>query len=210
MKMQRFVAGAVGTVILVGALSPPAERLATDLFAAHMVQHLSLMLVVPLLLAFATGRPSTLPARLGPGAAGSLFAAVMWVWHVPALYDAAVANVALHVLEHASFVGAGWFFWAVVLGRGRHTHLARLGLTFGTTLQSGALGALIAFASSPLYTAHLATTSVHGLTPLEDQQLAGALMWIPPGTLFLVAMLTLLFGLLKSFDRTERAVGEIR
>ncbi|HWL65821.1 MAG TPA: cytochrome c oxidase assembly protein [Actinomycetota bacterium] len=206
--LARYVAGAAGISVLIAALSPPVEELAGQLFYVHMIQHLALMLVVPLLLAFAAGTRARLPSWLGPAGVGALFASVMWVWHIPSLYEAALANVGLHVLEHASFLIAGWFFWVVLLGRGGHGYLARLGLTFVTTLHSGALGALIALASGVLYDSHRATATLHGLTALEDQQLAGAVMWVPTGTFFLMVMLGLLLKLLKDFDRRPQPAGD--
>lgn len=203
---SRWLLVAAAAVLLV-ALSPPAEAISSTLFSAHMVQHLALLLVVPLLLIAGTAREMRLSSALtSPLTVGALQIVVMWFWHLPVFYDAAVDNVAVHVLEHASFLVAGVLFWVVVIGRGReHGHLTRVGLVFATALQSSALGALIAFATGVLYSSHLSSTARFDLTPLEDQQLAGAIMWVPPGVVYLVIMLVLLAKAFKTYEhvRTE-------
>ena len=145
-----------------------------------------------------------MPRWAGPIAIVIVHAVALWAWHLPALYDAAIENAYLHALEHLSFLATAMAFWAFVLGRsGDLDRLQRVGLVFVTALQSSALGALIAFASEPLYRAHLAKTS--GLTALEDQQLAGAVMWIPPGVVYLCVMLVLLYGWFAQLERADSA-----
>jgi cytochrome c oxidase assembly factor CtaG len=130
-------------------------------------------------------------AAVGLAAVG-LHAGVFWLWHIPAWYDAAVAHPVLHAFEHTTLLGAGLLFWWVVLGvrwQGR-TGIAVLYL-FLAGLASGALAALLTLAPTPLYHAHLTTSAAWGLSPLEDQQLAGAIMWVPGGLVYLVAALVL-------------------
>ena len=200
-----FVAGAV---VLAASLSPPFHTAADERFSAHMVQHLLVMLVAAALLAW--GAPARLSPMLSkPVVVGALHTAAMWAWHLPVLYDAAAANVALHAVEHASFLGTAYLFWVVVIGRpGVGDHLTRVALVFAVALQSSALGAIIAMASSVLYSAHLDTSAP--LTPLEDQQLAGAIMWVPPGMLYLVVMIALLWSAFRSYETADRvdAVSE--
>ena len=145
-----------------------------------------------------------MPRWAGPIAIVIAHAVALWAWHLPALYDAAIENSLLHALEHLLFLATAMAFWAFVLGRSGHLdRLQRVGLVFVTALQSSALGALIAFASEPLYRAHLVNTS--GLTALEDQQLAGAIMWVPPGVVYLCVMLVLLYGWFAQLERADRA-----
>jgi cytochrome c oxidase assembly factor CtaG len=119
--------------------------------------------------------------------------AAVWAWHVPMLYEAALANRAVHAAEHAAFLGTGVLFWWAVLHR-KQSYGAGVLYVFGMALQSTLLGALLTFARAPWYTSHLGSTAEWGLTPLEDQQLAGLVMWVPGGLVYLMAALTL-FGL---------------
>jgi putative membrane protein len=225
------------------ALVSPLDGAAASLFAAHMAQHLVLMMVAAPLLA--ASRPllvvgAALPAagrrRLRRVAARRLATAmfhpvvvwtlgtvVLWAWHLPVLYDAAVRNDAVHAVEHVTLLGAAALLWAAVLGRSPRPLAApaAVGLLFATMLQSSALGAVLTLAGSPLYSVHETTTAAWGLTPLEDQQLAGALMWVPPGVVYLGVMAGLLVRWLGSLDapsapsatppaRTPVATGDTR
>lgn len=200
--------GAAGWLALAVATVSPLEPLGGALFSAHMGQHLLLTLVAPPLLLLgrahvAVVRLVPLPARrrllrstarLGRdvGVAGAvvlagLHVAVVLAWHVPVLYDLAVGTPAVHGLEHATLLGSALGFWAA-LGAGRREPVAAAALlSFVTALSLGALAALLSFAPEPWYASHLGSTRVWGLTPLADQQLAGALMWIPGGIVYLAA-----------------------
>ena len=210
----RSLAFYAGLVILAAALLSPLDALASTLFAGHMVQHLLLMVVAAPLLVYA--RPTAaLVAGLPSGgrdavrrasAAGLRGAArtltrpvvvwglgtvVLWSWHMPSLYEAALSHDALHAVEHASFFGVAVLFWSVVLGSGARRGVARpvAGLlVLASGVQSTALGAVLLFASSPLYPVHGPGAAAWGTSALEDQQLAGALMWGPPGLVYLVVM----------------------
>jgi cytochrome c oxidase assembly factor CtaG len=203
--VKRPAAFAAGICVLVAAVAPPLHNVADDLFWVHMVQHLLIVLVAAPLIAL--GATVRLPQILTkPVVVWALHAIALWAWHLPVLYDAAVAAPALHIAEHLSFLMTGYLFWVVVIGAGgAHDYLRRVGLVFATTLQSGALGAVIAFASTVLYTSHLHTTAAHGLSPLEDQQLAGAIMWVPPGAVYLCVMVALLWAALKSYESAQQA-----
>jgi cytochrome c oxidase assembly factor CtaG len=173
-----------------------------------MVQHLLVMLVAAPFLAW--GAPIGLTKGWNkPVVVGALHAAAMWVWHLPVFYDAAMANPLLHIIEHGSFLVTAYLFWVVVIGRpGSDDQLRRVALVFAMTLQSGALGAIIAFASTVLYSSHLDSSAP--LSPLEDQQLAGAIMWVPPGMLYLVVMIVLLWSAFRNYETADQvqAVGE--
>ncbi|MEA2446601.1 MAG: putative rane protein [Actinomycetota bacterium] len=204
--MKRPWIFAAGIAVLIVALAPPLHTVADDLFSVHMVQHLMLVLVAAPLLAWSAPAPARLPQLLRkPLVVGALHAMALWAWHLPVLYDAAIANPLLHIVEHGSFLVTAYLFWDVVIGKaGADDQLRRVGLVFATTLQSGALGAVIAFASSVLYTAHVASAPVRGLTPLEDQQLAGAIMWVPPGAVYVIVMLVLLWSAFKRYETAEQ------
>lgn len=219
----RASAGAAGLLVLVIALISPLDALAGTLFSAHMVQHLLLVLIAaPLLVAAASPlallwslapawRPHVTrwsratPARLArrmlaePVAALVLFAAVVWLWHLPLLYEAALRNEIIHGLEHVTLLGtAVLFWWALIqpIGRRRVGYGTGVILAFAAMLQGTVLGALIAFSDVPWYRAYAIDASAWGLSPLDDQRLAGAIMLVPSGFVFLLAGLVLLTRLL--------------
>ena len=221
-RLGAFIAGWLALVI---ALVSPLHALGESLFSAHMAQHEVLMTVaapllvlgrplVPTLFAIPPGarrgasRWTQQPwfrgawARLTrPGTAWLLHAIAIWVWHLPRLYDATLTSDVVHTLQHLSFLGTALLFWWTVLhpawsGRG----VALLSL-FTTMLHTGALGAVLTVSSSTWYSAYATTTTAWGLTPLEDQQLGGLIMWIPGGAVYLIATLALLAGMLRESER---------
>jgi putative membrane protein len=135
-----------------------------------------------------------------------LHAAALWIWHVPALYDAAVARESVHALQHASFFGtAALFWWGLAHGRyGRVGYGAAVVYVFATAVHSGVLGALLTFSTHvwyPTYNVPAVTAAHLGLTPLEDQQLGGLLMWIPAGLVFIAGGLYFFAAWLKESER---------
>ena len=219
-EKRRAVAFYAGLVVLAAALMSPLDALASTLFSGHMTQHLLLMVVAAPLLVYArpgAALVAGLPAGgrdllrrsglRGPNAHGSvqgtahalanpvvvwiIGTVALWAWHMPALYEAAVAHEPLHVLEHASFLGAALLFWSLVFASGTRRGVPRpvaIVLVFASGVQSSALGAVLLFASTPLYAVHEAGARVWDVSPLADQQLAGALMWSPPALLYIVVM----------------------
>jgi cytochrome c oxidase assembly factor CtaG len=129
--------------------------------------------------------------------------AALWIWHNPALFDAAVAADWLHWLEHALFFGTALLFWRAVIkaASGREAAAAALIACFMTLLQSGLLSALLSFARQALYRSP--TPLPWGMSPLEDQQLAGAIMSLPMCAIYLLAGLAMAFRLLTP-PRSER------
>jgi putative membrane protein len=213
----------LGEAALVVALISPLDQLGGTLLSAHMAQHGLLVIVAPPLLlagqpgvAFAWALPkgwsrSTMTARLWrplarfgqvlsrPLPAAVLHGLALWAWHAPRLYDAAVEREWLHILEHASFFGTGLLFWRAVLGaRSSRSAGLALGAAFATLMHGGLLGALITMAPRPLYGWYGGRTELWGWTPLEDQQLAGVLMWVPMGIVYFGACLFLAGRLLES------------
>jgi putative membrane protein len=207
----RTVAFGGGMLLMAIALVSPLDPLGSALFAAHMAQHeLMIVLAAPLLVLGTPVVPMlwALPIawrrRIGgigsralrrpwrtvtkPAIAFVLHALAVLVWHVPALYQATLTSDAIHALQHLSFVATAVVFWWAMLGGGRHRR-ARYGAAvlclFGTALYGSALGALLTFAQSPWYPAYGSWSLVWGLTPLEDQQLGGLIMWIPAGLVHL-------------------------
>jgi len=115
------------------------------------------------------------------------------LWHAPALYQATLTSGAVHTLQHVSFLGAALlFWWALLHGReGRIGRPAAVIYLFTTAVHTSLLGALLTFSSRLWYPIYQATTGPWGLTPLEDQQLAGLIMWVPAGMAYLGAALAL-------------------
>lgn len=218
----------VGALVALGvALLSPLEAMASALASAHMVQHVLLVLVAAPLLALAA--PSTpvlrgLPpavVRFGarcvrslgggpwlgrllrqPALVWVLHVAILWVWHAAGLYDAALGNEAVHVLEHGSFLVTGVLLWRLVIGPRRNPGQQGAGIlvVFGLAVQSVLLSALLTFANEPWYQGYASTTSAWGLTPLDDQHLAGVIMWIPAGVIHAGTALALLVTWIRSTD----------
>jgi len=209
---------AAGWLTLVGALLSPLDALSADLFWAHMVQHELLMIVAaPLLM---IGRPLgpyawALPERwrhrvallireLGiplavhaltrPLPAWIVGLVALWVWHIPASFDAALASEGIHTLQHLTFfLSALLFWWSLVrIRRGERSYGIAVLSVITTGLHTSLLGALLTFAGSVWYRAYAARALQWGFTPLEDQQLGGLIMWIPGGLVYLIAVLALM------------------
>ncbi len=227
--IQRWQAGcfAAGWLALVVALVSPLDALGGILFSAHMVQHEVLILVAAPLIVL--GRPLAptlwaLPRRARDGAGrvarSPAFAATwrgltaplsvcvlhglaLWIWHLPALYQATLDDDFLHALQHLSFfLTAALFAWALVHGRfGRLGYGAAVLYVFFTSLHSGVLGALLTFAPRLWYPIYQERTGAWGLSPLADQQLAGLVMWVPAGVVFLVLGLALFAAWLGEAER---------
>lgn len=166
-------AGLLAMAVLTLAFVSPLCGLTTALFSARAVHHVLLVAVAAPLLAVALPRSSP---GIGVPAALAVSTAILWAWHWPALYDAALANVAVYWAMQIGLIGSAWAFWNAV----RHAApaVAVAGIV-GGAVQMGFLGALLTFAPRPLYEAHAASTVSFGLGPLADQQYAGLIMWVP-------------------------------
>lgn len=201
-------------LLAAGVLFGPLDTWAAQSAAWHMAQHMLLIaLVAPLLVLarpLATWRGAIGPAadRLWrplarasrrPMACALLHAVAVWFWHAPVPYVAALGNTGLHVLEHASFLFTAWLFWWSVLRPGRAGLLqAALALLF-TATHTGMLGALLTFAPVPLY------GQAQG--GLAGQQLAGLLMWVPGGILYLGAAMVAGFRWLAGLEQRSGLRG---
>lgn len=171
----------------IGLFVSPFCALTSALFSARVVHHVVLGAVIAPLLAM-----SFPPYRRPFGSlAGwtALQAVVFWAWHAPELYGWALSSDVAYWLMQATLLGTALGFWNAVRLAAIPTAIVALLVTM---VQMGLLGALITFAGSPLYAPHFATTIPWGLGPLEDQQLAGLIMWAPGAALYLAAALALL------------------
>ena len=205
--MRRPALFVTGLAIVIAAFLPPIDNEAAQHFPVHMIQHMVVVLIAAPLLAGSRVveiRSGVLRSIL---IVGLLHAVALWAWHLPSLYDAAMENAGLHLLEHLSFLATAVLFWNAVFDP-LHDRLKRVGLVFVTMLQSGALGVVIAFASTPLYEWHVDNTPTGPLASsraLSEQQVAGAIMWIPPGVVYLAVMVALLARALSALETAEQS-----
>lgn len=199
-----------GTAVAFLALVSPLDHLADEyLFTAHMVQHLLLLLAAPplWLLGLPNGwldefiRPGPVQKALRgvthPVSAFVIFNAVLGVWHIPVFYDAALANERLHVVEHLSFLAAAFIGWWPVLGclpksAPRATYPAQLGYLFAMMFPSMGLAAAITFSGVPFYPFYAAAPRLWGISVMDDQQLAGLIMWVPGNMVYFAAFMVVL------------------
>lgn len=215
---------AAGLVLAAVALGPPLDAAAHRHLAAHMAQHVLLIGIAAPLLALGAPIPAlvwALPSRWRPRAQGMWRAALRtqsgdrWLawaagavvlqavvtlgWHAPAVYDAALHNAPLHALEHASFLGTATLFWWTVVGAGRVSrHGAGVLATFVAALPGTVLGLGMTIATTPWYAAYVTGSRA---AAVEDQQVAGALMWGVGGAVSVVAGVSLFFAWLLHNER---------
>jgi cytochrome c oxidase assembly factor CtaG len=215
-----------GWAVLALSLTSPLHGAGERSFTMHMIEHELIMLVATLLLAasasggvLAWGLPRPLRQSLSGGwksplqrlwrtltepvTATIVQAVVMWGWHAPPLFDRALDSFAWHVAQHACFfLSSLLFWWAMLHPRGRSSSYGvSAACLFATSLIGGALGALMSFSSSPWYAdyAAMGMTGV-GLDPVDDQRLAGLIMWIPGGLVHGAAALALFYRWLKASE----------
>lgn len=221
----------LGLLALLAALVSPLDALAFSLFSAHMVQHLLLILLAAPLVVL--GLPPAaqvwaVPAswRVGLGhwwqrqqslraawsgisSAGFAWAAhalAVTLWHIPLFYQAALVNEYAHMLEHASFFFTAVLFWRVVFKsgeRGQLNHGLSMLFVFTMMMYQGVLGALITFSRSAWYPIYEESVAAWGLSLLEDQQLAGAIMWVPGNFVYLVVFIWLLWDWFRAMERLQ-------
>jgi putative copper resistance protein D len=230
---RRVVAWLAGLAVVAIASFSFLDAYADELFSVHMVQHLLLTMVAPPMLL--QGAPITLLLRgassarrrrwilpvLDSRAVRALthpllgwvgFALVMWGSHFSPLFDAALADDGVHAAEHALFLGAGLLFWLPVAGVDpsphRLGHAARVGYLLLGLPQNSFLGLAIFSAPAVLYPHYAGLVRAWGPTPLEDQQLAGGLMWAAGDLLFLVPLLVLVAAWFRSEERRGRQHDE--
>jgi cytochrome c oxidase assembly factor CtaG len=238
-RRWQVAAFGVGLIVVFVALITPLAALADALFSAHMVQHLLLILLAaPLLVLgaplvpFLWALPAPARKRVGrwwqnipllrtlwrslsqPLIVWLLYALTFWIWHLPTLYQAALEWVWVHELEHASFLLTALLFWWTVLhplgGHKRLGYGAGALYLFTTALHSSALGALLTFAERPLYPIYVSSVAAWNLTLLEDQQLAGVIMWVPAGVVYPTVALVLLGIWLQRMEDRPATMRSIR
>jgi putative membrane protein len=218
---------AAGWLSLFLALTSPIHELGEQLFSAHMLQHEIMILVsAPLisashpgatcLWAFAPRHRAHVGGwihKVESSAIVSFFTAALsawlletvtlWIWHIPALYDATLSSDWIHAAQHLSFFLSAVLFWSALYGVGRSAMSYGVGTlyVFAAAAQCTALGALLTFSSILWYPAYATTTTGWGLTALQDQQLGGVIMWVPSSVVFIIVGLALFARWLSESER---------
>jgi cytochrome c oxidase assembly factor CtaG len=227
----RAFACAGGALVLALALATPLDGLGEDyLFSAHMLQHVLLGDIAPILLLLSLSRVIMRPATrrlmrleraLGPLAspwtAMAIWLGLMYVWHIPAMYGAALASPAVHLLEHASFFGAGIAVWWPLVAPVPMRHgLSGPGtVAYIATAKFGlaALGLYLTWSSTVLYEHYAQVPRIWGLSAIDDQNLGGAIMMVEQSLTFVIALVVLFVRMLARSEaderRRERLEGQI-
>ncbi len=226
----RIAACAGAWLALALAFISPLNALADNLLSAHVLQHMLVVLVAaPLFILGAA--PFTMAAALPVSlrrhlvatwnrsrllsyiwhwlnrapVAWLIFASVLWLWHLPLFYHLSIASEWLHFAEHGTFLAAALLFWWALVHPVRQADFGPSIISaFTTALQSGALGAALAFSARPWYSVYGATTVRLNFAPLADQQLAGLFIWIPSSIVYALAAMILFTVWLNSVEREMR------
>jgi cytochrome c oxidase assembly factor CtaG len=213
---------AAAMLVLLVALVSPVDYLGEHyLFSMHMAQHILLGDIAPMLLLVSlsrvimrpvTRRLTRIERSLGPFASPVAFIAVWFVlvyfWHIPALYDAALRHSAVHALEHASFFAAGIAVWWPLIQpvpmRRRLTGLSTFAYIASAKIGLAALGLFLTWSTAVVYTYYLHVPQVWGLTHIQDQNVGGAIMMIEQSLVLVTVFAVLFVRMLAQSEEEER------
>lgn len=217
-------------LVLVLSLDSPLHKLGEVLFSAHMTQHELLMVVAAPLIVFSkpiiamlfaipeqwriwlgaltksSGFRRFWIALTGPLVVWAIHGLTIWIWHIPVLYQATLDNEFIHAIQHISFLGTALLFWWTLV----HGRYGKLGYgiaflyVFTTAIHTSILGALMTFAQRVWYPIYQGRTTPWNLTPIEDQQLGGLIMWIPSGVVFVIVGLAMLGAWIGESERRQK------
>ena len=216
----RLITVMAGLATVIVALSSPLDALAHQLLLAHMIQHLLLMAVAPPLLWMGApvapmllGLPRPLRRRVAIALASrplrrlthlladarvswAAFVIAFWVWHIPALYDRSLGSDSWHHVQHACFFATALLFWRPVIlpwpARSSWSRWAMIPYLALAELQNSTLAAILTFADRVIYPAYETLPRQWNITALEDQSIAGVIMWVPGSLAFVLPMLWLI------------------
>jgi cytochrome c oxidase assembly factor CtaG len=215
-RMVSFMAGLVWILI---ALVSPVDILAEQILAMHMVQHVILLDIVPILLILGLTktimRPLTRrlqPVEHGPlghpAVAVGFYVGSMWLWHIPALYNAAARYSGIHVLEHVFFLSAGTLYWWHLVGplrtRLNPGGLAPVGYMVSTKILVGLLGIVLTFAPDAIYAFYTDQPDYWGLSPTDDQAVAGLIMALEQSIVMGIALTWLFARMITESEKQEQ------
>lgn len=230
--IPRLVSYMAGLFLLTFSLMSFVDILAGLLFFMHMIQHLLLLMIAPILLLLANPFPFIVwgmpygrdiaaalfakgaPFRMGleklpAGAALMLSVVFLWGWHDPAAYNAALRTGWVHDLQHLTFFIPGMLFWWKVTGaaprmHGRFSPFSRIGLLLLMAIANVIPAVAISLSTEPIYTYYLDMPRVWGIDVLQDQIIGGIIMWIPGTMMYMLAIFVIVFRLLSKHE--EKAV----
>ena len=217
-RLSLFLGGLL-TILL--ALVSPIDALGDQLMVMHMVQHVLLLDIAPILMILGfnkvllrpvTRRLHVVERRAGPLAhpafAVVAYAGFMWLWHIPAMYDAALRDTNVHALEHICFALAGGLYWwhllSPIRGRLRLGGMGPVLYMVTTKLLVGLLGIGLAFAPTAIYPFYAHHPHFWGLTPGEDQNLAGLVMALEQSIVMGIALVWLFVQMLNESERVAQ------
>jgi cytochrome c oxidase assembly factor CtaG len=220
-SVWRLLSFLLGILIFAAALLSPIDALGHQLFTMHMVQHVLIIDigVIFILLGFTrvilrpiTKRTLRLEQAAGPIAhplfALALYVAVMWVWHIPALYDAALENPLIHRFEHITFITAGFLYWWHILNpipsRQRLRGMGPVAYMAGTKVLVGLLGVALAFAPESIYAFYENQPEYWGMSAGTDQRVAGLVMATEQSIVMGIALVFLFVKALEESEREEQ------
>ena len=215
---RRLLAFVSGWLSLGASLCSPLDTLSDLLFSVHMVQHEAMMIVAaPLMVlgqpitmwlwAFSRKPRATIAGAFlnrgwlrfwhfisAPMSAWFLHVAVLWGWHMPRYFEAALLSPCIHALQHLSFFLSATLLWWTIVGEASHGHRGAAMLSvFTTMVHTGALGALLTLAPRVWYPSYIETCTALGIDPLHDQQLGGLVMWVPTGLAYVIGAMIIVW-----------------
>jgi putative membrane protein len=191
-----------GAIALFVAFISPLCALATALFSARVAHHVLMIAVAAPLLALALSWRPPIPVPIT--ILVLVHGVLVWLWHSPAPYTWAVSGISSYWLMELSLMLSAFCLWSAILVTDTRPGAA-LGALLGTIVQMGLLGAILTFARAPLFDFHAGNmTTPFGLTQLEDQQLAGLIMWVPAAIPYLIAAGVIMARLLPAEPREAR------
>ena len=217
----RLVLFMTGLVLVIAALVSPLDRISEQLASGHMIQHLILADLVPIALILGLTkiilRPLTREIQALERRAGFIgspvfgvvaYVGTMWLWHVPVMYDAALDHAGVHVLEHLTFAFSGSLYWwhliSPIRSRLRLGGMAPVGYMVSTKLLVGALGVFLAFYPKLLYSPYDVNGTRWGMSPLDDQHVAGLIMGLEQSLVMGVGLAYLFARMLSEADDADR------
>jgi putative membrane protein len=194
-----------GWLIAAVALVSPLCALSVALFTARIGQHMILVLAAAPLIAL--GLPPMRPAKHSWSLwiSTAVFFVALWYWHMPVPYEATFTSVPIYWTMHITLFGSSILLWRALLDHPSKSTGQVLTAGLLTFVQMGLLGAVLTFADRPLFFPHITTAPLWGLSPLQDQQLGGSLMWVPAIAFFLWSTLRSLSRLWRSLERARPA-----
>jgi putative membrane protein len=214
----RLILFGLGLVVILAALVSPIDVLGDQLLFMHMVQHVLLLDFAPILLILGlnkvllrpiTRRVHAIERRAGfvahPAFAVIAYVGLMWLWHIPAMYDLALRHSGIHAFEHLCFSAAGALYWWHLLSPIRTRHrlggMGPVAYMVSTKLLVGGLGIVLAFAPASFYPFYEHHPHYWGLSPSEDQSIAGLLMALEQSVVMGIALVWVFVNMLNESER---------